>query len=510
MSNFQETLKIVDHLIRTGKFSKARKSLLGLKLSRNMDIEERIEAASLWKRVGEPMRAIKILGSMEKFDSRISPKERKRWLEYADCLLKVNALGGVSRILSNPQFSSETKYHLLRGFYFIHSWDYQNALDSLRLYLGVENPQSYSFYVAQINELACLAFLEKGGESLRLAEQLLPKLSELGYERLLGNSVEILLQVTHQSLGIDDKNKLQELIHRFSKVSWDDVAILDNLQLRKWKSYAELQRGMPAALESLQELRRISLDKKLSEIVRDVDRMIAQETQSFEKEVFLFFGTPYSAFLRHFHLAPQKDEIYISRNLTEQSWVILPFDSEKEVVLKKRIFDVHDFCREQNYSLIARLLLSMFKDFYRAPTTVELFDSIYPEEYFHPISSLRKVNQLVHRLNSVLQETGWKIRIVEQQSEYRMEGVEKIFFRLQEPSSMTLKKDHTSILEEYLRNLIPRPFQFHEALFITKKKRRTLQLILKHLVDADILNREGRTNKVTYFWVNPKEDAHQG
>jgi hypothetical protein len=502
MSNFHDQASKVDEFIRTGKFSMARKLLTNLKVSRTSPLEARVLLASLWKRIGEPFKAMKILGSMEKFGaSKPSLAEKEKWLEFADCLLKVNALGAVSRILSAEVLRNQTKYHLIRSFLFIHSWDYHQALDSLKTFLKFEPPHSYSHFVARINELACLTFLREVEQALDSAEDLLPRLQAKNYDRLLGNSVEILMQLVFQDLNASHKNRLKFLIESFSKFQWEEVALMDQLQLRKWKLFQRMSDDKESAFAELLELRAIGSKKGMSELVRDIDRMILEVHPQREKRDFLFFGTPYEAFLTRFKLNGQisnKIELHLIWEKDQRSWVLWsPENSPQEMRI---IFDVLNYMEKKEFSLTSKLLLALFFDFYRAPSTVELFDRVYPSDYFHPVSSLRKINQLVHRLNKELLKDKLPFQVVEKDLLYFVDKAEKYAFRFSEPPWKVLTKTDMALKAEKLKKIFPEEFTLSQALSVTQMKRRTLQALLKDLVDQQLLARSGRTSKVSYLW----------
>lgn len=501
MLNFHEQAQHVDELIRQGKFSRARKILTNVKVSRTFDMASRVLLASLWKRLGEPFKAMKILGSMEKFGaSRPSTLEKEKWLEFADCLLKVNALGAVSRILSSDALKSQNRYHLIKSFLFIHSWDYRSGLESLRQYLKTEADDSYSHFVGRINELACLTFLQMVEEALSSAEELLPRLKAKNFDRLLGNSIEILMQLVFQKLDPPQTQRLKKLIETFSKFQWEDVAVIDQLQLRKWKAYQSLKENKVEGLQNLRSIREIGISKGLSELVRDIDRMILESGEDKYGEAFLCFGTPYEAFLDHFNLNAnhQAPAVYISWDAKNRHWSFVP---EKKISSGKiRVFDVMDYCEQSEFSLTSKLFLAVFFDFYRSPSTVELFDRVYPADYFHPISSLRKINQLVHRLNREFKEKKIPFRLIEKDLLYILEGSENHVFKLSLPPSKVVKMNEVELRADKFRKMLFGEFTLSQALNVTKMKRRTLQALLKLFIDEGLMARTGSTSKVTYYW----------
>ncbi len=498
MTKLSSQFQDLDQLIRSGKFLEAKKKLLGMHLSRTTATEDRVTCASLWKRIGEPFRAIKVLGSMEKLELK-SRGDRLRWLEYADCLLKINASGGAGRILSRKDLETETGHFLVKAFHHIHSWDYQNALKVLRIYLQRQDPENYFYFVAKVNELACLAFLELGREARIEAEGLLPELKRRGFERLRGNSTEILMQVILQNIAPEERRRLEDLIRNHSKISLEDTAMLDNVHLRKWSLYHKLSENQDEAVKGLQTLRDQASSNGLSEVVRDVDRTLARVTGDEELENFVFFGTPYPAFLARFNIRNITSPIHI--DIAKDTGLITRPGGTKLRVKKKNIFNVESICQELDYSLTCKVLIAILRDFYRAPTTVEIFDCVYPAEYFHPVTSLKKVNQLVFRLNEQLLGAGYPFIVAQRKAGYHIEASENLTLVLSEPASRTLQISDEDHLAGKLKKLVPNKFTLQEFLEQTGYKRRTAQLVLKNLIDRELIVRQGRTTKTFYTWA---------
>ena len=498
MTKLSSQFDHLDQLIRSGEFLEAKKKLLDIHLSRNASIDERVRCASLWKRIGEPLRAINVLGSMEKLAVK-SRGDRIRWLEYADCLVKINALGGASRILDWKDLELEISYLLIKAFYYIHSWDYQNALMSIRIYLQRQDPENYFYFVAKVNELACLAFLELGREARIEAETLLPELKRRGFERLRGNSTEILMQVILQNIPTEERRCLEDLIRAHGKISLIEAAMIDNIHLQKWSLYQKLAGNKYEAIRGLLNLREQAISNGLSEVVRDIDRTLASVTVDEELENFIYFGTPYPAFLDCFKIRKIRTPIHI--NIAKDSGLIMSSGTKKLRVKKMNTFQLEDICQELDNSLISKVLLVILRDFYRAPTTVEIFDCVYSNEYFHPLTSLKKVNQLVFRLNEQLRVAGFPFKVVFKRSKYHIEATENITLILHEPVSRTLSIPDGDRLAIMLKKLIPNKFTLKEFIAKTAYKRRTAQLILKNLIELECIVRHNRTTKTYYTWI---------
>jgi hypothetical protein len=425
--------------------------------------------------------------------------DRLRWLEYADCLLKINASGGAGRILGRKDLESETGHFLVKAFYHIHSWDYQNALKVLRIYLQRQDTENYFYFVAKVNELACLAFLELGREARIEAETLLPELKRRGFERLRGNSTEILMQVILQNIAPEERSRLEDLIRAHSKISFESTAMLDNVHLRKWSLYHKLSENKDEAVRGLLTLRDQATSNGLSEVVRDIDRTLARATADEELENFVFYGTPYSAFLGRFNIRNIRTPINI--DIAKDSGLITRPGATKLKVKKSNTFRLEDICQELDYSLTAKVLIAILRDFYRAPTTVEIFDCVYPSEYFHPVSSLKKVNQLVFRLNDQLRAAGYPFILAQKRAGYYIEATANVTLVLEEPASRTLLLSDEDHLAGKLRKLVPSQFTLQEFLEETGYKRRTAQLVLKNLIDRELIVRHGRTTKTFYTWA---------
>lgn len=493
-------LKNIDDLLRGGHFVEAKKQLSSIKISRTTPIEVRTECASLWRRLGEPIRGLKVLGSIEKFNSKLAPTERKRWIEYADCLLQINALGGVSRVLAQTQLQDERRYNLIEAFYSMHSWNYEKSLLALSRYLQKEDPESYFFAVGKINKIACLAFLEKSEEAIAEAEKILPQLQGRGYLRLIANCSEILMQISMQMISKSSGKRITALMKKFSPQIESDPQVLENNYIKKWQAYLALRNNEAGAIKNLENLRESSHAKGFSEIVRDIDRVFAEKNKDHSLKNFIYFGTPYSAFLAHFGINKTADEIqiFIEKNNGEIQFREPEFTSSSHSPLS---FDLSEFLEAQKFSLPAKLLAALFRDFYRPPTTVELFDTLYPSEYFHPISSLRKINQLVFRLNQMLIEKKYPFQVLLLGRGYRLICKKNLKIRLAEPPWQIINSTESEFIRRRMETSLPKEFTLQQAIQVLGEKRRTAQNILHYLVEEKQIFREGRTSKVIYRFL---------
>jgi hypothetical protein len=307
------------------------------------------------------------------------------------------------------------------------------------------------------------------------------------------------MQVVLQNIPPEERRRLEELLRAHSKISLEDAAMLDNVHLRKWSLYHKLGENREEAVRGLFALRDQSAQNGLSEVVRDVDRTLARVTGDEELENFVFFGTPYRAFLGRFNIRNIRTPIHV--DVTKDTGQIARPGGTKLRVKKSNAFRLADLCEEFDYSLTVKVLLAILRDFYRAPTTVEIFDSVYPTEYFHPVTSLKKVNQLVFRLNDQLRSAGYPFTVVQKRSGYHIEAAQNLTFILDEPADRTLLRSGEDHLAGKLRKLVPGKFTLQEFLDETGYKRRTAQLLLKNLIDREILVRQGRTTKTFYTWA---------
>ena len=67
--------------------------------------------------------------------------------------------------------------------------------------------------------------------------------------------------------------------------------------------------------------------------------------------------------------------------------------------------------------LLQQLLL---QDFYKPVRIVEIFESIYPDEFYDPFSSPHRVQQLINRLRSEIAQVGMDLEILNLAGAYKV------------------------------------------------------------------------------------------
>ncbi len=490
MSTYAESFKNIEEFLRLGKVHEARILLGKIITPRAFSLQKRVELASLWKRAGQPVKALRVLGSPEKVSQRGNVAF---WIEYADCLLKMNAVTGVRRILQNKSLESDSRYFLIKAFSFMHAWDYGKAAENLEIYLQSTKDSDYFHWVAQINLLASYTFLQKKNPSLEVAQKLAQELPARGYHRLMKNSTEILLQLSTQELTPAQEKRLSQILSNIQDFEMNESLLLEDIYYTKWRLFKKLRLGATEAVDDLKALRSQLISKPYGEVIRDIDRQLCLYEKDYTRETQICFGTPHEAFLRHFQLQVRQQPIEIE---IHDGMIRLDDFSSKAT-----LFDLQSWYAENEAQLPKKLLLAVLLDFYQPPSTVELFDRLYPDEFFDPVTSPRKINQLVFRLNQLLQTQGHGFTVQEKNQGYQIISDHPVRFSIDQSPLVLIQMTNSDLILQKIKNHFEGKFSLKDFLDCFPMPRRTAQLKLSELTKLGYLSREGRTNLTTYHVI---------
>jgi hypothetical protein len=143
--------------------------------------------------------------------------------------------------------------------------------------------------------------------------------------------------------------------------------------------------------------------------------------------------------------------------------------------------------------LMHRLLQSMFRDLYGKNTTAQLFNLIYPEERYNPLSSPIKVYQLIKRFNQFCEKKQIYMKIRASNKYYEIESNYQIQLK---------DHGHHQIINQpdYILNQIPyKEFNSQDIAITFKLNKRKSQRIIKELLLTNKIKKLRKGRNIYYI-----------
>ncbi len=311
------------------------------------------------------------------------PTDRER-LAYAKALIGLQMLKEARELLSEIEVSEVPEALLSMAFCYFGEWNYVKARPYIQKFIKHPKVTDYRRIVGRVNLAAVFVFTNDTiNAEIELAQ--LDILTQNHNARMLrGNVFELYGQLhIHQR---DYKTAIKYL-----KVAEDligDSNSIYNFFIRKWKLVSELMldKGDDLKLKKVNDLRQEAIYKWSHwETYRELDlyEAVATNNRSLLQKVYL--GTPHLEYIRKME--------GVSENIVFDSGAFaldLPhFMSKAPHEIKVFVNDVYEGLRGSRYQ--QKIWRILFQDFYKPPTLGELFSKLYPNEYFDPEHSPRRI-----------------------------------------------------------------------------------------------------------------------
>ncbi len=387
MKTDHKSLKDVDTLIKQGGAPEA------LRLLRSQDYESlkaedlrRVEVAKLYRRLGKPLEGIKALWPLVEIH-RNQLVDTSAITEYAGCLIELGSLEVAEKILKNTKTENDPMLHFYRAAISFRQWSYEDAIPALKKYIELVD-DDYQAQIGKLNLAAALSVLRLYGE----AEVLLDELEQQARRKSLNLLLASVLEIRGQRDFIEQRGDRGATLFLEAKELVTGEQSPLGMLLRKWLlliSYEKTKKHLSELVAFAKEARELSL----FEIQRDVEFWIARLTSNSQLLNRVYLGTPFSSFRDRFRSdeIPKDLRYFTSKNTT------LRLHSESGTFFKG------ESPLRPNESA-ARLLRLLSSDFYKPFGYGAIFEKLYPNEYFNPVTSRERVFCSVRRLRSWLKQ----------------------------------------------------------------------------------------------------------
>ena len=487
MEQVTKTIEEIDELIRNGSSKAALTKLTALsatKLSR----KQRSVVASLANRVGASAISLRLLSPIVRSKNpSAQPATGEEIAEYGISLIRHGASKEALVLLASLNAEKTPQALLYRSLALFTQWTYAPTIGLLRQY--VENPSltAYQRLVGKVNLLSAYVYEKHFEEARSLAESLLPGVQASKLRLLEGNIFQFLAQAELANGEFEGAEKHLRVAEKILE-SFHGV---DSLFVRKWLAILELRRGgaTKSNLKMLSVVRREALDKPHWETVRNCDFIESQVTKNKALFFHVVFGTPYSE-LRTRWVSAFQEHVNVPQ---EYSWVL----KEGKPISTPDLFSPSTQALKENLKpggLRFRLLIQLCSDFYQPFRLSQLYQELFPGEYFNPTTSCPRVYQAIDKLRRWFHSERLPLSIVEAKGRYRLTSKSPCALRI--PWKLNSLEGTTPLIEAL--HALKQPFTAVDVAGLLKISRRSALSLLNAAVSDESIIKLGNGNKRVY------------
>lgn len=434
-------LTTIDSLIRNGKHGIANEHLNHL-LHLETPREDMHAVAALARRLSRSEIGISTLNPIVRPSGRkptIATDQEKT--EYAACLIRLGALNEALLLLDTISIQIHPHALMFRAFAHIARWDFKKSGICLEDFIRLSPEASYDVLIAKVNLAVGYVFLEEYHKAIPLLEELCEITQRTGNLLLHSNSLELLAQAF---ITKGDYSRAEVYLERAENVLVTSDTI-DAFFVKKSRAILKLFKNS-ASDSSLRDIRAIKEEarkRRFWEQLRDCDYSIALATKNKKLIEHLYFGTPFESYRKH--MLSKMDFSY--QELNNKYKFSVGHNSKQSIIE----IDVNTGCstisdlRLKEGQVPQRLLSLLASDFYRPKRILEIFDGLFPNEYFSPQSSRDKIHQALRRLRSFLDEARVPLVIKEQKGFYSLDAKNDSVVNM-----ICYKEQHLGLKKTYL------------------------------------------------------------
>lgn len=483
-------LEEIDLLIKGASWEKAEAALS--KLKRNpIPREDVVYFSSLCRRANLSSLGVTSLRPLVRPSSRKLVEEAlpEEIIEYSLCLTKLGAIREAKNLLTNVKTENYPQAIRASAALNVKNWDYPEAIPDFRKYLEIGILSPYQRQIERLNLCMCLIFVDQLEEAEGILSEVL-KSKEFDANPLIrANALRLEGNIHYQrhNYGI----ALEFFEKSFKAIP--DKGGMDRFLARKWIAITNYisNNGDADSKKQIESIRKEANERKHWESLRDIDYQLACHHRDEKMLIHLYFGTPYSAFRERI-----KKRFSSLRIPETYQWNLLEGKKEKVVQVDWANSELKP--GQSNH----RLVSALSTDFYRPFATLDLFEVIYPDEYYSFGDSEQRVYQVVTRTRKWLSDKNYPLSIETGDNFTRFYGVNPCGILVKIDTGVIDRQTHQ--LKE-IREKLGNQFTARRAAEVLGTSKRSILVLLAKGVESGLLSRSGSGTKVLYTFLSDSE-----
>ncbi len=484
----EDLLDKIDHSIRKGDFSTAKKVLDSIAISKT---PERlvIRLSDLLTRAGMFKHNIKLLYPF--MFNNVAPANPRITARYALNLQQIGAYHEASRIFEDFDFPKAPEANFYYAITLFSKWDYSEATKYLKKYLQAKELSVYERLVGKVNLIQ--SHLGSGdytdGESL--LKEVESEIEKPEYNLLRANCFQLKAQLLYA------KKEFQKALQLLSSSEKMLKTFPSHYQLtvRFWQMICQLALNPESnqALKAFKELRQKSVKLGRWALVRQCDYYRSMIEQNEELFLKVYFGTPFPAYRKRLEQSFGKKitipEHYLW-NPTEKK------AAQNNIVDVTEGLDLNSGSRLKRGQVPHRLLQTLSSDFYINFKLETIASYVFPDEHYNPSTSYKRAFTAVSKLQKWFKDNKIPIQVKLNDDGYRIYFVDPYVMKVRLAYDNALEFDPKSDLLSHLAD--NELYSARELSGLLKIPLRTIYRKLGELVNNNQLVREKFGNEVKY------------
>lgn len=398
----------------------------------------------------------------------VSQATQEDIFEYASSIRKIGLVRQSKKLLERAGSGKEQE--LYKAYADIHEWNYASARIHLLTHLNSFSLNERETIVAYLNLASCSLFLglfEDASKELGFLSKINQKdyfQFYLNYKELLGQFY--LLQGDHKTATTIFAEALQLAGSQQGNTT---------LFIKKWQIITEAADG-EANAQQIAGLKR-EIRKALHwESLRDFDYHVARFQNNIDGLKHVYFSTPFSGY---------------RERMCKQTGI--QFEDMGAVKMERgnstSAFDpIHTFVDELPPGmLVHRLMLLFLADGYRPWSIPRIFDYLFCNEIYNPISSPKKIYALTSKLQKFLDSKNLGLRLESTIYGYRL--------RLREDSAVLISakmifETRQEVLSEMLSHVVGnKPFSVADLENVVPLSKHKIYRLMNDIKDEKVIEK---------------------
>lgn len=312
----------------------------------------------------------------------IPSPDPKDVLEYASCLRKIGMARQCLNLLSRLPNSHDKL--LYEAFCHIHHWDYPLARPLLEQLIGKNDLGLREQLVVRLNLLSCLIFQGELTEARKLVTDLLARCG-FEFKQFYLNTLELKGQMELQAQELKAARSTLDVAESLAAEEEGTTTLF----IRKWRLVAQLMESpQNVSDQAIEEFESSARRLGHWETLRDFHGYLARLAGQGPGLSHVYFGTPFMSYRDS--VARQNPGIDFGASY---AWGRGGQEFDPLSLTSSKI----------PYGLIShRLLLALLSDFYRPWSVARIFDHLFADEIFDPVSSPKRIYAQVSKLQGLL------------------------------------------------------------------------------------------------------------
>ena len=480
--NKQHSLSLrteINRLIETRNLSRAKELLNNIRIE-DVSREDRHFFSALCRRINMNQLAMEFV-----WDNIFEAKQFSAGdvEEYANSLRKAGMQRQALRMLGTiPKTQSVV---MAQAFCHITQWKYQDGLQCL---LHAKDLQGNSpSDIISINLASCYTALNMFVPALELLESMLRS----GIQTRNTNFYVNCLELQGQCLTRKGDYKNAKLVLEEAKATALAKGEMDQnaLLIEKWLFINDLAGNtLDANSPRISELKKQVRAVGHWESLRHIDYCLALKRGDSDLYKNVYFGTPFkTVFLDSINLGtpPPVGKNFLWKDARHQESDAMLLDLYRPDLPKVPLGMTSH-----------RLLLLLASDFYRPWSVGQLFDNLFPDEFFNPFSSKKRVQKLVKSIREALQKSFNEHELVATDYGYRLRPLHRVVFLCYPQMVFSSQEEFIlSGLRHYAKSDELKIRDLNEIFFLSDDQ---WFRVLKKMTDAELITSRGQGKGKTY------------